>query len=324
MGIRNALESVKKKYYLERELRRKNKSYLKRFRRYAFSGSKCRDERQYEAVITRWYHTIEKGLSYENYRAGFGKANVEQLLSAMENYAKDGYDTDQFFYRTALSTLHAYLEKNKACGVENQALEKRIGMLNAVPNESGGAFRFVPLPMEQVQSLNYGEFVKNRHSMRHFSSEPVEMERIERAVKLAQYTPSACNRQGWRIRILTDKKTIRNVLANQNGNQGFGDEFDKLLLITSDLRCANLDREVFQAFIDGGMYAQSVLNALHFEHIASVPLSASLSMGQERNVREILKLEEAEMPILFVGIGNYPRECQTTKSERRPAEMIVL
>ena len=324
MGIRNALESVKKKYYLERELRRKNKSYLKRFRRYAFSGSKCRDERQYEAVITRWYHTIEKGLSYENYRAGFGKANVEQLLSAMENYAKDGYDTDQFFYRTALSTLHAYLVKSEGCGVGNQALERRIGMLNAVPNESGGAFRFAPLPMEQVQSLNYGEFVKNRHSMRHFSSEPVEMERIERAVKLAQYTPSACNRQGWRIRILTDKKTIRNVLANQNGNQGFGDEFDKLLLITSDLRCANLDREVFQAFIDGGMYAQSVLNALHFEHIASVPLSASLSMGQERNVREILSLEEAEIPILFVGIGNYPRECQTTKSERRPAEMIVL
>lgn len=324
MGIYDRLNSFRRKYNLKRELWGKYRDYLERFRRYAFSGSKCRDQRQYEAVITRWYHTIEKGLSYENYRAGFGKANVEQLLNAMDNYAKAGYDTDCFFYRTALSVLYAYLEKNKAYGVINEELEKRLNLLKATPNDCGGVLRLTPLPLEQVQSLNYGEFVRNRHSMRHFSAEPVEMEAIQRAVQLAQYTPSACNRQGWTTRVIREKDTIRDVLKNQNGNTGFGDEFDKLLLITADLRCSNLDREIFQAFIDGGMYAQSVLNALHFEHIASVPLSASLTMKQERNVRKILGLRDEEILILFVGIGNYPENCQTTKSERRPVEMLVL
>lgn len=34
-----------------------------------------------------------------------------------------------------------------------------------------------------------------------FSDKPVELESVENAVKLAQYTPSACNRQGWKTTI---------------------------------------------------------------------------------------------------------------------------
>ncbi len=161
--------------------------------------------------------------------------------------------------------------------------------------------------------------------MRHFSDNPLDIEQVKKAVTLAQCTPSACNRQGWKSRIIEDKILLANLLENQNGNEGFGQEFDKLLLITADIRCFNRERELFQAFIDGGMYAQSILNALNYYHIASVPLSASLTEVQESNVRKLLNLHEAEVLIMFVGIGNYPDGvCLTTKSERRPAEIIVL
>ena len=65
------------------------------------------------------------------------------------------------------------------------------------------------------------------------------------------------------------------------------------------------------------MYAQSVINALHYYHIASVPLSASLSINQEKRVRNIIGLENSEILIEFIGIGNYPEECKTTMSYRR-------
>ena len=97
-----------------------------------------------------------------------------------------------------------------------------------------------------------------------------------------------------------------------------------MILIVSDIRYFNIDREVFQPYIDGGMYAQSVLNALHYYHIASVPLSASLSQEQEKNVKDLLKLTDVDVPIMFIGIGNYPDSCLTTKSERRKARIKVM
>lgn len=161
--------------------------------------------------------------------------------------------------------------------------------------------------------------------MRHFSSEPVDLRLVEEAVALAQHTPSACNRQGWRTIIVQDKAVLEKVLANQNGNRGFGQEFDKVLLVVADIRYFNRDRELFQPYIDGGMYAQSILNALHYKHIASCPLSASLHEEQEENIRKILSLEDAEVPIIIIGIGNYPEgECQTTRSERRQANIQVF
>ena len=189
----------------------------------------------------------------------------------------------------------------------------------------GGVLEYSPLSSAELGLANYEELILSRHSMRHFSSEPVDIERVKKAITLAQHTPSACNRQGWRTIIISDKDTIGRVLENQNGNEGFGQEFDKLLLVVTDIRFFNKDREIFQPFIDGGMYAQSVLNALHYEHIAACPLSASLRREQEENVRRILSLAEAEMPIIFIGIGNYPEDkCQTTRSERKTPDIQVI
>lgn len=324
MKILNYFRAFRGKHVLNQSTKEKNKEYYKRFTKYSFVGNRCMDGKQYEAVITRWYHTIEKGLAYENFRPGFGKHNLNALLEAMENYLNDGYSENEFFFRTALSTLHMYIEKNKQYGYVNAELEERINKLRGTPNHSGGVIEFTRLGEAEVKALVYKDFVLNRHSLRHFSDEPVELERVKEAVELAQHTPSACNRQGWRTIVITNHEIMKKVLQNQNGNEGFGHEFDKLLLITADLRCFNRDRELYQAYIDGGMYAESMLNSLHYEGIASVPLSASLKMDQEKCIRALLPLHDAEVPIMFIGIGDYPPKCRTTKSERKTAEITVI
>lgn len=324
MNIKESLKEFKNRIENDRAQNEKSRSYLKRYKENAFFGNHCSSIQQYEAVITRWYHTIEKGLAYEEYRAGFGARNIDALLTAMENYVADGYGKEAFFFKTALSTLKAYTEKNAAYGIENHELQKRITALDGTPNDAGGVIRFTPPPLQEIQVMGYKDFVEARHSMRHFSKEPVDGEALIKAIELAQHTPSACNRQGWGIIVINDGEKLRRVLTNQNGNEGFGQEFDKLLLITADIRAFNLDRELFQPYIDGGMYAQSILNALTYYGIASVPLSASLRRDQEENIRAILDLEDADVPIMFIGIGNYPQVCQTTRSERHEARYRIV
>ena len=142
---------------------------------------------------------------------------------------------------------------------------------------------------------------------------------------LAQHTPSACNRQGWKCIVIKDKEKIREVLNNQNGNTGFGDEINKLLVVVSDLNYFSKGRELHQAFIDGGMYAMNVIHALHYYGVGTIPLSAALNNEQERNVRRLLEMKENEILIMFIGCGNYPDEkIMTTRSSRREPNIKLI
>ncbi len=325
MGLKQKIKKCLEKIGLyKNETTKKMNAYLERYNKYAFSDTKCSTKKQYEAVITRWYHTIEKGLSYENYRAGFGRDNIEKMLKLMEDYSAAGFDTSAFFYETALSCLDHYVEKNKQYNHVDENLNIRIAKLPGKKNGAGGTIEIRKPDPAETARLNFEELLKERHSIRHFTEEPVDIEVLKKAIRLAQYTPSACNRQGWKTRIIADKSVISAVLENQAGNRGFGQEIDKLLLVTCDINCFNKSRELFQAYIDGGMYATNLINALYYENIGSIPLSASLGNAQEANVRKILGLSDSEVLIVYIGVGSYPEKCLTARSERLPEKEVDI
>lgn len=298
-------------------------NYRRRYYRYSYEDTKCASIEQYDASIMRLCHTIEKGLSYADYRAGFGSDNVDKLVKTLEAYASDGLDTSEFAYRTALSCLNTYIEKNRLYGHVDHQLNERVGGLPGEDNGCGGT-RVVSVPKDP-ESYTYERLITTRCSIRQFSKNPVDICTLKAVLELAQHTPSACNRQGWRTRIITDMEKMTVVLKNQNGNRGFGKEIDKLLVVTADLRAQQRSREIFQAFVDGGMYAANIINSLYSKGIGSVPLSASLTMKQEENVRDAIGMDDAEVIILFIGVGNYPEgEFLSARSERRPVRIDVL
>ena len=320
------MKIIKVLYELKNKLlnspKKLSKNYYRKYKKYSFTQSKCKNERQYEASITKLYHSVEKGLSYINYKPGFGKENVNILILELKKHSQL-YGTSAFFYQTALCVLNEYINKNKEYGHNDVELEKKIKMLNGSANECGGILEFAPYDSES-NFFDYEKFVKSRHSVRFFSENPVDESKIDKAIELAQYTPSACNRQGWMARVISNNDVKKAILANQNGNRGFGSKITNLIVVTGDLRCFSSSRELHQVFIDGGMYAMNILHALHANGIASIPLSASLTSQQEKNVRKIAKIDDFEVLIMFIGVGNFPQRCVTTKSARRPCEIIKL
>ena len=304
-------------------LHKQFKLYFLKFKKYSFVGNECNSKEQYEASIIRQYHIIEKGLSYNNYRPGFGRNSIIKLISTLEQYTTKFNDVSSFFYRTAISCLNSYIKKNKEYGLIDAEIEDRVNNLQGEDNNLGGTIA-VSAPVD-ASHMTFEDLLKTRHSIRHFSNTPVDLKLLTDAIKLAQHTQSACNRQGWKTRIIADKDKIQIILANQNGNRGFGQEIDKLLVVTADLSAQQRNRELFQAFIDGGMYATNVLNALFTKGIGAVPLSAALTPKQEGNIRRLVGISEAEVFILFIGVGNYPENgTLTTRSERKPIEVEVI
>lgn len=173
--------------------------------------------------------------------------------------------------------------------------------------------------MEQSKA-DFKTFAESRHSVRDYSGEPVDRAILEKVFELAKRTPSACNRQSWKIRVVDDPELKKTIQKNQNGNRGFGDYIDKFIIITADVQYYDRIRERNQANIDGGMYAMNLLYSLHYYDIAAVPLSASLNLKQENNLREAFEIPDYENFIMFIGIGNYVDEFKVPKSHRREVE----
>lgn len=321
--------SVKLKIISLKELKQINELYKqdrKSFLKYSFGAiDNINSYEQLEARITKEYHSIEKGLSYEKIRLGFGVSVIKNLVRLMAIYKEKGYSLDAHFYLTALSNLNEYITMHEENNYDVSDLKELIGKVaNKEANLDGGVWYKRKEDVLKSTQSNFMEFSLARHSVRDFSDEPVDVELIKDAIKLAQSTPSACNRQSWKIRIIATNELKKKIRENQNGNRGFGQKIDKFLLITTDNQSFSKPRERNQAHIDGGMHSMNLLYSLHYKGLATIPLSASLTIEQEKNLRSDLKISESENFIMFIGVGHYVDGYKVPKSTRRNPNIIVM
>lgn len=117
-------------------------------------------------------------------------------MHELQHYVAQGYDTEAYFYKMALCVLHCYIEKNRLYKHVDTMLNEALAKLLGISNDEGGILEFDPVDAEKMHSMDYQDFAKSRHSIRHFSEAPVELGKVMSAVELAQLTPSSCNRQG--------------------------------------------------------------------------------------------------------------------------------
>lgn len=300
----------------------------KRFLKSSFSDvEKVKSYQQLEARLTKEYHSLEKGLSYTNIRLGFGQAPLKNVIDLMHEYRAKNYLLDNHVYTTALSNLKKYIEIHEENNHDVSAVKEEFSKLveGTVFSNTGGILKTNYKEIERAIKGDFKTFSKSRHSVRDYSDSPVDIQLIEEALQLAVKTPSACNRQPWKVRVVEKANLKKLIQKNQNGNRGFGDSIDKYLIITVDSQYYSKERERNQANIDGGMYAMNLLYSLHYQGLATVPLSASLTLKQETNLRNIFNIGESENFIMFIGVGNYTeRDFKVPKSSRKDFKFDVF
>ncbi len=69
---------------------------------------------------------------------------------------------------------------------------------------------------------SFAQLALARRSVRDFADAPVPNDALREAVRLAQLSPSACNRQPCRVYAVTESARMAELLEYQNGNRGFG------------------------------------------------------------------------------------------------------
>jgi hypothetical protein len=275
------------------------------------------------ALVTMDAHRIEKGLSVPSPRPWFGRPIVERLVHNCVLYGR--VEGDAGTIGSAIHALGEYIHRHTMAASPAPAwthtlmrdlaeLEATIGHLGP----SGGTTKVAGATLSRAGRLPSLDFFRSRHSIRDFASEPVTWTDIETAVQAAQHSPSVCNRQSWRVHAFPRGPMADAVLACQNGNAGFGHTASHVLLITVDLRTFVYLGERNQAWIDGGMFAMSLVYALHAMGLGTCCLNWSVDSQADRRLRKVAVIPDWESVIMMLAVGRFPETLRVARSWRGP------
>lgn len=291
--------------------------------RYNASTRTDDDVEKMQYTLLRENHTIEKGMSLRNPKKGFGQQKVLNLLGRLNKYLCKYGKIDKVFLYYPLGTIKHYITHTKSNGVEIPIIEEEYTSLVNKSGlkdieEQGGV---IPITKDYILkhcNTDFKSLLKSRHSIRYFSREDVAKATIEKALNLAQRTPSACNRQGWHTHVFQGDNSV-NLIKWQGGGHGFEDEIRTSILVTANLK-AFLYYEIHQSYVDGGLYAMNLMNALHSLGLGTIPLSCGFTHDKLKELKQF-NIPENEVPIVIIGIGNLLDEFNVAISKRKDTHL---
>jgi nitroreductase len=277
------------------------------------------------AYIIMLYHALEKGFSLPSPRAGFGKEKALLLLNAMDKHLEKFKPSLQFY--SALKVLECYLSYLKELDFDFDGIERKLKTLkNKVEEKNLAQGGFKKTSREIIQSnsqIDLSKFFESRHSIRNFSAVEVERALLYQAIKMAQKSPSVCNRQSARVYIYNNDARGKAILNCQNGNKGFGHTANKILIITSELGAFLSVGERNQCWIDGGLFAMSIIYALHSLGLGTCCLNWSMEKEDDLKLRKEANISESENVIMLIAVGHIPDTLNIAISSRYETNSIV-
>ncbi|MDH3022468.1 nitroreductase family protein [Gordonia alkanivorans] len=268
---------------------------------------------QLECQVTKEYHRIEKGLSLPAPRRPFGaepKERLEALLPAHRGSVNgpDFSDNHSAEYEGLARQALVALEDWNESGIINDAISP---LLSSITDFSG-------LDPELA-----AELFTSRRSIRDFSDRPVAREKIADFVEIASNTPSVCNRQPWRVRIYSGQR-VQEILALHNGSAAFAMTIPHLAIVTVRTGLFSGSGERNQRWIDGGLFAMSLVWAAHSLGLGTCMLNWSRSNADTAKLRRVTSIREDEDVIVLIGFGYSAEETRVARSERRGSKQILI
>lgn len=304
----------KKKRIYQNSLKHWNNYWDKRALLYA-DISRTREAK--EALLLAEGHVLEKGIAMPNRRLGFGYEKVRSLINHCKEWLNEyGEVTDALMYSIDDLVEYYNIHDDNGFDLPDDIVKGIKELQSKKQSRFEPAVYFADKSSLFSEYKNFEQLAHQRHSIRNYSDEPVDVKRVLKAVELAQTAPSACNRQGVRVKIVENKAVLKKVLDIQNGNRGFGHLADKIILLTFEQGAIEYEHRA-AGYIDVGIFAMNLLYALHVQGICACTLNAHLSIDQMAELRNCIGFKESEIPVLFILIGNAPNEPICINASKR-------
>jgi len=270
------------------------------------------------AEIVMGYHVLEKGLTMPHRRLGCGTGAAVRLLELVRSFERRFGSDPQVTH--AVGVLRAYRELHRDHPGPMPRLDAFLAEHPDVPaaiephvrREDFFAAKDAPFPA----------FAASRHVVRHFAGS-VPRDVIAHAIELAMTAPSACNRQPARVHVIDDPGLRDRLFALQGGTRGFGQDVDKVLVVTADLSSVRWAWERHDCYVNGGIFVMNLCYALHWHGVAHCILHWSVAPAADRAAHELLDIPANEAIVQVLACGQAPEAFDVAASPRRSLSEIM-
>ena len=312
-------------YYLlfSRRFDRQHQAVLTGRLRYLQGGGMQQDS---HTLLRRNIHRIEKGLIMQPRKAVFAADYIAETVAAFaEAQANHGHDEDELKWAT--DVLGRYFE---AIDPSSQAAQFKPVYLAAISDapsapleQSSVPYRFADKRVAKIAPEQFMDLCVQRRSVRWYQQKPVPREMLERAVSMATFAPSACNRQPYRFTIADDLAMARKLVAFAPGTKGFADNVPCTIVISADLANYPGERDRNLVYIDASLAAMQLMLALETLGLSSCPINWPDLEHTERKMADFLNLEVNVRPIMLMAVGYACDEGQIPFSQKKsPGQLI--
>lgn len=275
--------------------------------------------------LRQYIHVLEKGLSHKERREVFGRQYAPQAVRLFKRLSEDPQGTPgrQELLCWAGDVLNKYFSVvgsdpaiDGACAQFGQILKE----IAYVPGEQVPYCRdTTPLRTGYDEML---QLAQRRRSVRWYRPEPVPRELLDRAVRVASLSPSACNKQPFHFRIYDDAALIKKVFEIPVGATGFSEPLPCVVVVTGDVRSwpAFATRHTF--YIDACLAAMSFQYALEAQGLSSCCVHWSESPDRELAMSQLLGMPMHERVVLLITVGFPDPEGIVARSAKKTIEEI--
>lgn len=287
-----------------------------------YSGYLQNNETSQLASLMVISHVLEKGITMPDRRIGFGIARARDVINLCKR-CLNRYGAERVEIQAAIADLKQYrdIHISSKYNLPDDIEKGIVDMLPYLKEQDDNCYE-----IDKDAFFDYGadfkDFSISRHSIRWFADTVIDMNKLKKAIILAQTAPSACNRQATRVKIISSEKGKRLCSELQNGNRGFGERAGIWLLVTTEMGAWE-STHVDIALVDAGIFTMNLLYSLHYYGFVACPLNAHIKLKDRNRLLEGLGVSTTELPATFVLVGNPCERFMVPKSRRLELNDII-
>jgi len=259
-------------------------------------------------LLRRNIHRLEKGLIIKNRRPvfalGYIKPTVANFVELMSNKILfEKYEDDLNWAKQVLNKYFSVVEIN------DDLKKTKISFDKVVINSSNIFSNLLPYKFDEISNIpliNFEQFqslVNKRRSVRLYKNKTVNNSIIEKALGLAKYSPSPCNRYSVRYHCISDKVLINKLGTTVGGAKSFMDNVPTLIAITSIGAAFQGLYDRHATYIDASLSLMTFVYSLETMGVSSCVINWPKVPKNDLLARKYIDLEESENIIMLLSVG---------------------
>jgi len=176
--------------------------------------------------------------------------------------------------------------------------------------------------------MSFHKLISERQSVRRYSSNPVEEEKLKTLIEAVHLAPSACNSQPWKLIIVNDKE-LKNKVAQATFDTIVS--FNKFALEAPVIAVLVIEKAKLIAQLGGNIKNQEYpyydigIAAAHFCLQATELGLGTCMIGwfNEKRIQELLNIPQKRKIGMVITLGYPPEDYKMRKKIRKTTNKIV-